>query len=284
MELTTIAICIPNLGAISAACTRAILVAQAASQTQNRPYTFLHVDIESIIIGKARSLLAQTAMLAEADVVLFVDQDVVVPPHTVVALMDRNLPIVGGFYIGRRMPYMPQIYTTEGTEGVKVPFSTSETTPRHTYWPIVDYPDTPDLLEVDAIGAGCLMIRREVFERMAEQQEEEDARLVALMQELEKRLPKATWAKPGAYELLQEHVRVMDPWFEFLTDEGEDMYFCRKARHLGYKIYVDLSVKCQHLGTVPVEEQHFLFIKPHLHKDGEVPVTTTGPDLERRQQ
>ena len=278
--MTTIAVCTPNLGSITAACTRAVMMAQAASQEQNRPYTFLHVDIESIIVGKARSLLVYTALAAGADVILFVDQDIVVPPHAIVALMDRNLPIVGGFYIGRRMPYLPQIYTTEGTEGVPVPFTTAITTPRDTYWPIVDYPDEPILLEVDAIGAGCLMIRREVLEHLAELQKEEDARLQSLLEDLDEYLELSAGPFASAapnINLLHEHVRVMDPWFEFLTDEGEDMYFCRKARGAGYKIYCDLSVKCHHLGMVPIEEGHFLFLKPQLQRTGDSNEHPDGP-------
>jgi hypothetical protein len=247
-------------------------MAQSASQEAGRPYSFLHIDIESVIVGKARSLLVHTVRAAGADALLFVDQDIVVPPHTIVALMDRNVPIVGGFYIGRRMPYLPQIYTTKGTEGYDVPLSTAITTPRDIYWAIVDYDvESADLLEVDAIGAGCLMIRREVIERMASLQAVDDKQLSSILERL-KAYPADVSNPKGLsadeYNLLQEHVRVMDPWFEFLTDEGEDMYFCRKARNAGYKIYCDLSVKCLHLGTVPIEEGHFLFLKPQLQHQG----------------
>jgi GT2 family glycosyltransferase len=234
---------------------------------QERPYSFLHVDIETVIVGKARAMLAGVAMEVGADVALFVDQDVEVPPHAIVALMDRGLPIVGGFYISRREPYLPQIYTLKGTEGFSSTMPGAQTTPRDVYWPIIDYdPESADIMEVDAIGAGCLLVRREVFERLAEQQEREDARLVEVMQHLEGYLAKED------YDLLHEHVRVMDPWFEFLTDEGEDMYFCRKARAAGYKVYVDLSVKCIHQGTVGIQEGHFRYIKPHLERVPPAPV------------
>jgi GT2 family glycosyltransferase len=206
-------------------------------------------------------MLTRVALDAGADVILFVDQDAVIPPHTVVALMDRELPIVGGYYVSRRPPYLPQIYTTEDTEGHAFG---ARVTPRDVYWPILDYPEEPVLFEVDAIGAGCLMVRREVFEVMAERQEEEDKLLHSALEELESNTP--YWLSEVQMTLLHEHVRVMDPWFEFLNDEGEDMYFCRKARAAGYKIYVDLSVKCLHLGPVPIEEAHFMYVKPHLQR------------------
>ena len=68
---------------------------------------------------------------------------------------------------------------------------------------------------VDGLATGCLFIKREVLEHM-----------------------------PA-------------PWFEFKYDEktrkmieGEDLGFCRKARDLGYKFYVDYSMVCKHYKTV----------------------------------
>lgn len=260
--MTTIAICTPNLGTITAACTRAIMTAQAACQVQGRDYFFLHVDIETVIIGKARSLLTHTALNAGADVLFFVDQDVEVPPHAIIALMDRDLPIVGGLYIARREPYLPQIYTTaQPGEGLAPPFSTVITTPRDLYWPITEYDSSSQgVMEVDAIGAGCLMVKREVFEKLAANHAAVDAALNDILEDLRSTLSEAHYA------IAKEHIRMMDPWFEFLNDEGEDLYFCRQARRAGYKIHCDLSVKCRHLGIVPIEEAHFLYIKPHLRR------------------
>jgi len=230
----------------------------------------MHVDIETIIIGKARSMLTQVVMDINADVAIFIDQDMEIPPHTIVALMDRNLPIVGGLYIARREPYLPQIYTMNDTEGYTAVLPGSQTTPRAVYWPVIDYDnESAGVMEVDAIGAGCLLIRREVFEHLDALQKVDDKHLHAILERL-----RAHPASPGnpegltqdEYDLLHEHVRVMDPWWEFLTDEGEDMYFCRKARAMGYKVYVDLSVKCVHQGTVGIQEGHFLYIKPMLEK------------------
>jgi len=209
------------------------------------------------------------AMDIESDVVFFVDQDMVIPPHAVVALMARDLPIVSGYYVSRRPPYLPQMYKIE--HGEAPPGMGARVTPRHVYWPIVDYPEEPVLFEVDAVGAGCLMVKREVFEHLASLQEVHDRLLDIIMRRL-----RAHPASPGnpegitadEYDLLHEHVRVMNPWFEFLNDEGEDMYFSRKARAAGYKIFVDLSVKCSHIGNVPIEEGHFLYVKPHLRKEG----------------
>jgi hypothetical protein len=73
----------------------------------------------------------------------------------------------------------------------------------------------PQLMEVDATGTGCLLIRTEVFLNMDY------------------------------------------PWFEFTKTEagkvvGEDVGFCKKAKKAGYKIYVDTSINCGHMGLLEV--------------------------------
>ncbi|MDG6996894.1 MAG: hypothetical protein JRN52_13315 [Nitrososphaerota archaeon] len=45
--------------------------------------------------------------------------------------------------------------------------------------------------------------------------------------------------------------RMEAPYFKFQDDLGnEDSYFCAKAKELGYKIVLDLSVQCRHFGIV----------------------------------
>ncbi|NLB80942.1 MAG: hypothetical protein GX800_04885 [Clostridiaceae bacterium] len=40
------------------------------------------------------------------------------------------------------------------------------------------------------------------------------------------------------------------PYFVFGEDFGEDIYFCKKARAAGFKIYIDPDVKCGHIGKI----------------------------------
>jgi len=79
------------------------------------------------------------------------------------------------------------------------------------------------LIEVAATGAACLLVQMEVFRRMRH------------------------------------------PWFDFKPDEqfpgeyvGEDIMFCKKAKELGYKIYVDTMHPIGHLGLAEVNENVWL--------------------------
>jgi len=75
-------------------------------------------------------------------------------------------------------------------------------------------PIPEELFEVTATGTGCLMIKTDVFENMDY------------------------------------------PWFEFDTHDGhlvgEDINFCYKARKKGFKIYVDPTVRTEHLSQTRV--------------------------------
>lgn len=43
---------------------------------------------------------------------------------------------------------------------------------------------------------------------------------------------------------------IKKPWFHYTPKMGEDIYFCRKAQKAGYKVYLDTSIKADHIGTV----------------------------------
>ena len=43
---------------------------------------------------------------------------------------------------------------------------------------------------------------------------------------------------------------IKKPWFWYSTAMGEDIYFCRKAQKAGYKVFLDTSILCDHIGTV----------------------------------
>ena len=43
---------------------------------------------------------------------------------------------------------------------------------------------------------------------------------------------------------------IRKPWFKYSTKMGEDIYFCRKAQAKGYKIFLDTSILCGHVGNV----------------------------------
>lgn len=131
----------------------------------------------------------------------FIDDDVVVPPDAYWKLASNNLDIVSGLYYRRNVPITPvAVACGKGKEGIRW----------ITQW-------TGDIFECDYVGAGCLLIKTDVFRKMP--------------------APWFEWwsDRPGGPEVLKL---------------SEDFAFCHKAKNdHGYKVYMDTRVKCKHVGS-----------------------------------
>jgi len=83
-------------------------------------------------------------------------------------------------------------------------------------------PDSTGLEEVGSIGTGIMLIKKEVFQNMSE------------------------------------------PWFDMPWQTGkrgymgEDVFFCKKAQELGFKVYIDhdVSKEIGHIGTFEFKHDH----------------------------
>ena len=75
-----------------------------------------------------------------------------------------------------------------------------------------------ELVEVEGVGFGCVLVSTDVLMSIAAKE----------------------WR-----------------WFEPLKGFGEDLSFCWRARECGYKIILNPSVKCGHVGNIVVTEQFF---------------------------
>lgn len=134
----------------------------------------------------------------------FLDDDTIAPSDAIYRLLAHKKPIVSGLYYRRNAPIVP-VMLKEGPQG--------------RIW-INDF-KIPDLMEVDYVGSGCLLIHRDVLTA----------------------LPPLS---PRCH------------WFEWRSDRtdlpekdrmSEDFVFCEHARKHGFKIYVDTSVQCRHVGA-----------------------------------
>lgn len=62
-----------------------------------------------------------------------------------------------------------------------------------------------------------------------------------------------------AFLLIKKKVfdKMPKPWFEYNKNIGEDLFFCHKAKELGFKIHIDSSVKIGHVTTHSVGEEFY---------------------------
>ena len=118
-------------------------------------------DTHGVPVDAARRQITADALALEGrdrvTHILWIDDDMVFPPHAFRRLLSYDLPIVGGLCHNRRQPYQPILARlfdpewglAEGAHG----------------W-IYDYP--PDTrIEVDATGGAFLLVKREVFEAIS---------------------------------------------------------------------------------------------------------------------
>jgi hypothetical protein len=148
-----------------------------------------------------RNSACADALAAGFQAVMFLDDDVIPPPDTYYRLAQHKLDIVSGLYYRRQPPICP----------VAMAFDKDKKPQWVTQW---NPPNS--LVEVDLVGAGCLLIHRRVLER----------------------IPR--------------------PWFEWeigkepqpqgRTAYSEDFAFCVHAKTHGFKVHLDTSIQCEHVG------------------------------------
>ena len=228
--MLNVGLCVPHGGTVAPALYRSLFMMQEA--LQNQGWQVHYIELEFADVAKARNLMVQQCLDLHLDRVHFVDDDVLLPDNAWM-LYTHTAPIVAGMYVARQLPHTPQMYT-------------KSTQPEHEgkYWPVLEW--SQDLLEVDAVGAGCLLVDTGVF--MALTKRWDDLRRQASM------LLEA--ADPSMLEVLGLSM-AMSPWFEFTDRRGEDFYFCERAKAAGYRIFVDTRVQCAHLGRMPLTVQYF---------------------------
>jgi hypothetical protein len=166
------------------------------------------MPVAGMPFSHARNEICKNSLLGGYKYAFHLDSDVIPPRDAILRLMAHNLPIVSGLYARRSPPH-----------GVPVML-------RGGQW-LQEY--QPNALnEVDWVGAGCLLLRRDLLEncrptRMSENRRWFDWR--ANFRDNMELLP-----KDGTGPL------------------SEDFVFCDSLRRQGIKIFVDTSIVCRHCG------------------------------------
>jgi hypothetical protein len=170
----------------------------AALLEMERPLESDLMVFQGALVDRARNYLVDQMRNHPLDPthIFFLDADIVPSSDALMKLLRHRLPIVSGLYRKRLPPYEPMAFVRKG----RALRSISVKGPR--------------LKKVDVVGAGCLLIRREVFEKMSG--------------------PWFTseWRGDG-------HL-------------SEDFSFCEKAKKAGFPIVVDTSVNPLHLEPMGV--------------------------------
>jgi hypothetical protein len=152
----------------------------------------------------AREETVQDALEVDPEWILFLDSDIIPPKDVFQKLTRHGVPIVSGlYYIDNPDGVHPGVWRLDENNS-----------------PAIAGIDREGLINVDAIGFGCVLVHRSVIDDIEP--------------------PWFRWTKG-----FDDH-----PWD--LQHQGEhpgiseDFYFCHKAQEAGYDIYLDTTVKCMH--------------------------------------
>lgn len=153
----------------------------------------LHVFCGSVI-AESRTRLANEALDYGATHLLWLDSDIHFPANIVDRFLQHDKDIVAANYSTRYHPHRSVAFVdpTNVDSRLDTKFGL------HKIW---------------AVGMGCMMIKREVFEA----------------------LPKPWFS--------HEYNKDQD------TFSGEDIYFCNQANQHGFEVYVDAEIQLAHFGV-----------------------------------
>lgn len=196
---------------------------------------FVTAEISMHIVSLARTKLVEQCLVAGADAIFFVDSDVLIPENAYILfdhLSDEH-PVVSGLYVHRHPPHLPQAYVR----------ATNHVNGKHPYLPVVNVGDTPR--SVDGVGAGCLLVRSDVFGKLKDRHEAYLQTIVGV-----------EYGDSGLAEAVH-YASSLGPWFEFLGNVGEDFYFCEQLSKIGIRPWLVPEVQCQHIGQVAFGIEHF---------------------------
>lgn len=168
------------------------------SVTPKVPIRTVKTKVYNIEVEGDNSYIANSVVVHNC---FFLDSDVIPPPDVIPRLIRHNVPVISGVYHRRSPPHgLPVMMKPVGK------------------W-ITEYPQNR-VIDVDVVGAGCLLIRRDVLEKCPPQR--------------------------------QGH-----HWFDWRVNLNgvhpeplsEDFTLCMHLkRTMGIPILVDTSIQCRHVG------------------------------------
>lgn len=156
-------------------------------------------------VDQARNWVVDQFMASDCEWLLNVDTDIILPECVVQRLLARRQKLISALVYVNADPIFPQVYNKIADFGVggAGQYMVNES------W------EPGDLVKADAVGAGCLLIHRDVFDKI-----------------------------PG-----KPPFRWFQHEFEGTQMFGEDFTFCRRARSVGFQLYIDTAVKAGHIKT-----------------------------------
>jgi len=168
--------------------------------------------------------------------IFFIDSDTFPQnPSLIAQLLNHDEPVVSGWYLSRKNPRIPVILKIVDEKYPTIPEIIKDTIKFPKWRPVrltelmTMQKDDKGLITVDGCGAGCMLIKREVFEKLEEPYFYEDSQ------------------RPYSF--------------------GEDLFFGLNCKLHGVQIKVDPNAFCGHLSWGIIGQQHMAqFIREEIQQ------------------
>lgn len=172
------------------------------------------LPVTGLPFDHARNVGAREALRCGASHLFYLDSDVIPPKDAILRLLSRNQPIISGLYCRRSPPHsIPVCMRPTGRWITEI---------------------NGPIMEVDVVGAGCLLIHRGVLEKLP---------------------PLDPNRGKTHFDWRVDMGDILPPGNAL----SEDFSFCKQVREkLGIKILVDTTVRCRHVGMAEATYGQFV--------------------------
>jgi len=147
-----IAMCVPHGDRADPKFFRNLLDVQYTTIAARSDLEFAYIELDYRVVSLARHIIVEKSLEYGADLLFWVDDDMLPPEDALLKLMSHDKDFVSALYVTREYPHTPQMYQRlEGGANLQ----------------IFSYPKA--LIEVGAVGHGCCLVRSDVYKRLAQQ-------------------------------------------------------------------------------------------------------------------
>lgn len=199
------------------------------------------------IIPGLRNELAKKAIDINSDYLLFIDSDMVFGSDFLLKLLKYERDIISGLCVVRTAPYKPVAKVWIDGKG---------------YVPRDRLDEGRFYTDLDMVGCAFMLIKADVFKKMeqpwfAMPPHGMAERYVSMAQTI-----KQIKDNPdNLQKIMDKYDADMLKYKDLNGIMGEDAYFCRKAKAMGYDVCIDTSLVVGHIGEHPFTIYDYLNYK-----------------------
>jgi hypothetical protein len=212
---------------------------------QNGIHSMFEIAANESLITKARNILVEGFLKSDATHMLFLDADLGFDPDDVLKMIQSNKDLIGGQYAKKKINWDVVKRVVAGVPDIP-PHAINAVIAESTFRPIGDQIsfrlDEP--VEVESIATGMMLIRREVFTKMA-----------AELPEIEIISGGSETMDPKTMTRITDPHRKAHAYFDVSIDPvskaytSEDFTFCKRWRQIGGQVFLAPWTRTVHVGT-----------------------------------